>query len=74
MIVLANQLSEVGISALIGEYIAAFVEHIPAFPIQVLLLFVFYFLTMIFFSSLVKKNFFIYLYIFISKLHYLILF
>lgn len=52
MIVLANQLSEVGISALIGEYIAAFVEHIPAFPIQVLLLFVFYFLTMIFFSSL----------------------
>jgi len=34
MIVMANQLSEVGISALIGEYIAAFVEYIPVFPVQ----------------------------------------
>jgi len=52
MIMLANQLSEVGISTLMGDYIAAFVEHIPIYPLQVLLLFSFYFLTMIFFSSL----------------------
>ncbi|KAL6632244.1 Sodium/sulfate symporter [Neocallimastix sp. 'constans'] len=52
MIVMANQLSEVGISALIGDYIASFVKSIPIFPIQVVLLFIFYFLSMFFFSSL----------------------
>jgi len=52
MIVMANQLSEVGISSLIGKYIAAIVESIPIFPIQVVLLFVFYFLSMFFFSSM----------------------
>jgi len=51
MIVMANQLSAVGMSTLIGEYIADFVEYIPIFPIQVFLLFTFYFLTMLFFSS-----------------------
>jgi len=51
MIVMANQLSAVGMSTLIGEYIADFVEYIPIFPIQVFLLFSFYFLTMLFFSS-----------------------
>jgi len=52
MIVMANQLSAVGMSTLIGEYIAIFVEYIPIFPIQVILLFIFYFLTMLFFSSM----------------------
>jgi len=52
MIVMANQLSAVGISSLIGEYIASLVEDIPIFAIQVVLLFTFYFLTMMFFSSL----------------------
>jgi len=51
---MANQLSAVGMSTLIGEYIADFVEYIPIFPIQVFLLFTFYFLTMLFFSSNVK--------------------
>jgi len=52
MIVMANQLSEVGISSLIGEYIAAIVESISLFPVQVVLLFIFYFLSMFFFSSM----------------------
>jgi len=51
---MANQLSAVGISSLIGEYIASLVEDIPIFAIQVVLLFTFYFLTMMFFSSLVN--------------------
>ncbi|ORX51054.1 hypothetical protein BCR36DRAFT_326067 [Piromyces finnis] len=51
MIVMANQLSEVGISALIGDYIATFIEKIQIYPAQVFLLFTFYFITMIFFSS-----------------------
>ncbi len=50
---MANQLSAVGISTVIGEYIANFVEYIPIFPVQVVVLFTFYFFTMLFFSSLV---------------------
>jgi DASS family divalent anion:Na+ symporter len=51
MIVMANQLSAVGMSDLIGEYIAAFVEYIPIYPLQILILFSFYFVTMMLFSS-----------------------
>ena len=51
MIVMANQLSAVGMSALIGEYIAKFVEIIPIYQLQVLILFSFYFVTMMLFSS-----------------------
>lgn len=51
MIVMANQLSAVGMSALIGEYIAKFVEIIPIYQVQVLILFSFYFVTMMLFSS-----------------------
>jgi len=52
MIVMANQLSELGISALIGEYIATIVEYIPLLPIKTVMLFIFYFLSMLLFSSL----------------------
>jgi len=51
MIVMANQLSEVGISALIGDYIASIIEYIPLFSLQVVFLFIFYFITMFFFSA-----------------------
>ncbi|ORX84118.1 Sodium/sulfate symporter [Anaeromyces robustus] len=52
MIVMANQLSELGISSLIGEYIGTFIEYIPLLPIKTVILFIFYFLTMLLFSSL----------------------